>query len=192
MGRVLLVLGALLGGLKPLVAATATAASAVLSEPAPAAPAKKNELSVAAIAAQRGLLQKEIAATREELAKLPEGSSNDAARWLTQETALLERIDAIHAEQERTWQHAADLATEAAEVEERTRNRRPPEATFKPPHDLASLDQIYGERDYLDQATEALKRDVDHFCRQIRARIGCQTGTNQAAPFSRDESFSPR
>jgi hypothetical protein len=37
-------------------------------------------------------LQKEIAATRGELAKLPEGVSMDAAHWLTQETALLERI----------------------------------------------------------------------------------------------------
>ncbi len=157
----LLALGAFWGGAKPLGAATAT--PAVISDAvAPAPPAKKNELSVATIAAQRVALQKEIVATRAELAKLADGSSNDGARWLTQETALLERIDAIHAEQERTWQHAADLAAEAAEVEERTRNRRPPEATFKPPYDLPLLDQVYGERDYLVQATEALKRDVDH------------------------------
>lgn len=161
MARVLFALGAFGCGLESLVAATAV--PAVVSDAvAPTPPAKKNEQSVAAIAAQRVVVQKEIAATRDELAKLPEGSSNDAARWLTQETALLERIDAIHAEQERTWQHAADLTTEAADVEERTRNRRPPEATFKPPYDLPLLDQTYAERDYLDQATDALKRDVEN------------------------------
>lgn len=128
---------------------------------AKAAPsAEKTELTVAVIAARRDVLQKEIAATRLELAKLPEGSTEDTARWLTAETALMERIDAILAEQARTWQEAADLAIEVTDITERTSNRRPPETTFKPPYDMAALDQLYAERDALDLAATTLKRDL--------------------------------
>lgn len=123
-------------------------------------PVEKTELTVAVIAARRAALQKKIAATRLELAKLPEGSTEDTARWLTAETALLERIDAVLAEQARTWQAAADLAIEVAAITERTSNRRPPETTFKPPYDLAALDQLYAERDALDLAETTLKRDL--------------------------------
>jgi len=126
----------------------------------PPAVAEKAEVTVESIAAARVALQGEITATRVELAKLADGVPTDAARWLTQETALLERLDAIYAEQERTWQHAADLAKEAASIEDRTRNQRPPEATFKPPFELALLDELYAERDYLTQAAESLKRDL--------------------------------
>lgn len=152
------ILGATLGGADCLSAALPGPAGII--DPAAGAPAQA-VLTVAGIATRRVELQKEIAATRAELAKLPEDASADAARWLTQETALLERIDAIYAEQERTWQQAADLATEAAAVEERTRNRRPAEATFKPPYDLALLDQLYNEQDALKQAAVTLKRDVN-------------------------------
>lgn len=138
-----------------------------------AAPAQKTEPTLESIAAKRAALQREIAATHGELAKLADAVSADAARWLTQETALLERVDAIHAEQQRTWQHAADLAKEAAEVAERTRDQRPPEITFKQPYDLAQLDQLYAERDYLVQAAEALKRDIANAeAAQLEAREG--------------------
>src|SRR5687768_8824992 len=80
---------------------------------------EKNELTVEAVAERRSALQKEIATTRGELRKLPEGKLDETALWLTQETALLERLDALHVEQQRTLQHAADLAKEAADVEER-------------------------------------------------------------------------
>ena len=127
---------------------------------APPAVAEKAAVTVESIVAARVELQGEIAATRIELATLADGVAADAARWLTQETALLERMDAVYAEQERTWQHAADLAKEAAGIEDRTRNQRPPEATFKPPFELALLDELYAERDYLAQAAESLKRDL--------------------------------
>lgn len=159
--RALLLLCLLVGEMASLQAATALPTG--LSELAsPSAPAPKTEVSVASISARRAALQKEITATRDELAKLPEGVSADSARWLTQETALLERIDAIYAEQQRTWQHAADLANEAADVDERTRSNLPPEVTFKPPYDLPLLDQLYAERDYLVQTADTLKRDVNN------------------------------
>ena len=105
-------------------------------------------------------MQKEIATTRAELGKLPEGKLDETALWLTQETALLERIDNVFLEQQRTLQHAADLAKEAAEVEERTKSRRPPEVSLKPPYGVQLLDQLYAERDYLEQARGWLKTDV--------------------------------
>lgn len=66
------------------------------------------------------------------------------------------------AEQARTWQEAADLAVEAAAVAERTRNQRPPEATFQPPYDLALLDQLYAERESFELAATTLERDVEN------------------------------
>lgn len=125
-----------------------------------AAPAES--LTAESVAAARAALEKEIATTRTELSQLAETGTEAAALRLTQETALLERIDAVHAEQQRTLQHAADLAKEAAEVAELTRSRRSPEATLRPPLGLALLDQLYGERDYLAQAVIALKRDIDN------------------------------
>ena len=118
------------------------------------------ELTAEAIAAQRVELQKEIATTRSELGKLPEGKLDETALWLTQETALLERLDNLYVQQQRTLQHAADLAKEAADVEQRTKGRRPPEATLKPPFGVELLDQLYAERDYLEQARGWLKTDV--------------------------------
>ncbi len=155
----LLMLGLLCGSAAPLCAALAVPAS-ITEAATPAVPTGKSEWSIPAITARRALLQTEITTTREELAKLPETVPTDAARSLTQETALLERIDAIFAEQQRICQQAADLAVETVEIEERTRNQRPPEASFKPPYDLALLDQLYTERDTLEQATERLKRDL--------------------------------
>jgi potassium efflux system protein len=130
--------------------------------------AEKGGRSVADIEVRRSALQKEIAATRQELAKLPEGVSEDAARWLAEETALLERIDAVLSEQARTWQEAADLAIEAAAVVELTRNQRPPEATLQPPYDLALLDQLYAERDGLESATSTLERDLENAGTMVR------------------------
>ena len=72
--------------------------------------------SAGRVAARRAALKTEIAASRAELGKLAEGASEDMARSLTEETALLERIDAVYAEQQRTLQHAADLAKEAADA----------------------------------------------------------------------------
>ena len=155
-----LILGTFLGGME-LPATVLPAPPGSGNQAAAAQPPSNSVLTVAGIAIRRKELQKEITATRAELAKLPDGASADAARWLTQETALLERIDAVFAEQERTWQQAADLATEAAEVVEQTRNRRPAEATFKPPYDLPLLDQLYTEQDALKQAAVTLQRDVD-------------------------------
>lgn len=133
----------------------------LLKESPPAvAPAAAAELTPDTVASQRAALQKEIATTRAELGKLPEGKLDDTALWLTQETAMLERIDNVYLEQQHTLQHAADLAKEATEVEERTKARRPPEVSLKPPYGVQLLDQLYAERDYLDQARGWLKTDV--------------------------------
>lgn len=156
-----LVLGALLVGITP-VAASPAALGGIATTDLGEASGPKDEMSLASIGARRIARQAEIAATRTELAKLPAGVSSDTARWLTQEIALLERIDAIHAEQERTWQHAADLALEAAGLQERLRNRRPAETTLQPPYDLPLLDQLYGERDDLDRLAIVLKRDIEN------------------------------
>jgi potassium-dependent mechanosensitive channel len=153
---VLLTAGVLGGGVNALFAARP--ALPFTPEATPAATVPDDDLTAESVAAKRAALQKEIAATRQEFSKLAE----DAARWLTQETALLERIDAVHAEQQRTLQHAADLAKEAADVAERLRNQRAPEATFKPPLGMLVLDQLYTERDYLERARDWLKTDVSN------------------------------
>ena len=133
----------------------------LLKETTPApVPTVETELTPEAVAAQRAGLQKELATTRAELGKLPEGKPDETALWLTQETALLERIDNVFLEQQRTLQHAADLAKEAAEVADRTQARRPPEVSLKPPYGVQLLDQLYAERDYLEQARGWLKTDV--------------------------------
>lgn len=164
---VLFVLAASLGGMEPLYAADAVP-GLVPGGPAASPVAEKSERSVADIELRRVTLQKEITATRQELAKLPEGVSEDAARWLAEETALLERVDAVLAEQARTWQEAADLAIEAAAVAERIRNQRPPEATLQPPYDLALLDQLYAERDGLELAASTLERDLENAGTMVR------------------------
>jgi len=148
-------------GLLLLAGALHAAGLPLLNEATPAtAPVDSAELTPESVAAQRAALQKEIATTRAELGKLPEGKLDETALWLTQETALLERIDNVYLDQQRTLQHAADLAKEAAEVEERTKARRPPEVSLKPPYGVQLLDQLYAERDYLDQARGWLKTDV--------------------------------
>src|SRR5882724_7499851 len=93
-----------------------------------AAAAEKNELTRDAVAARRAALQKEIALARAEIGRLPEGKLDETALFLTQETALLERIENVYVEQQHALQHAAELDRESAEVEERTKSRRPPEA----------------------------------------------------------------
>ncbi len=152
-----------------LSSSTAAVDPAVLINPAAAATSEtavpekdKDELTVESVALRRTAVQKEIATARAELVRLPEGKLDDTALWLTQEAALLERIDNVHAEQQRTLQHAADLAKEAAEVDERTKSRRPPEAILKPPYGMQLLDQLYAERDYLEQAKGWLKTDVEN------------------------------
>ena len=137
-------------------------------------PAEKSDITVESVTARRAALQKEIATTRSELGKLPEGKLDETALWLTQETALLERLDNLYVEQQRTLQHAADLAKESEDVEERTKGRRPPEATLKPPYGVELLDQLYGERDYLEQARGWLKTDVSNATAVAAARVeGC-------------------
>lgn len=131
-------------------------------------PADNNELTPEGVAARRAALQKEIATVRSELSKLPEGKMDEAALRLTQETALLERMDNLYVEQQRTLQHAADLRRESAEVEERTKSRRPPEAVLKPPFGVQLLDQLYAERDYLEQARGWLKTDVGNATEALR------------------------
>lgn len=138
--------------------------------PATTAPASTNkpDLTPAAVAEQRAALLKEIAATRSELGKLPEGKFDDAALRLTQEAAVLERIDGVYVEEQRTLQHAADLKREADEVEERSKTRRPPEVVLKPPFGVELLDQLYAERDYLEQARGWLKTDVGNATEALR------------------------
>lgn len=119
-------------------------------------------LTAESVAAARAALEMEIAATRTELSPLSTGRTERAALRLTQETALLGRLDAVYADQQRTVQHAVDLAAEAVEIDERTRSRRPPEAALKPPYSMALLDQLYGERDYLVQTAVTLKRDIEN------------------------------
>ncbi|MEO7597300.1 MAG: mechanosensitive ion channel domain-containing protein [Opitutus sp.] len=138
-------------------------------------PAEKNDITSESVTARRAALQKEIATTRSELGKMPEGKLDETALWLTQETALLERLDNLYVEQQRTLQHAADLAKESEDVEERTKGRRPPEATLKPPFGVELLDQLYGERDYLEQARGWLKTDVSNATEALReARDGLE------------------
>lgn len=157
----MLVLGTLLAGMPPLTVAMAELPS-ITNLNATSTPTPKTEPTLATITTGRAALQKEITTTRQELAKLPADGSADATQWLTQESALLERIDAVLAEQQRTWQQAADLAKETTDVGEQTLNPRPAATTFKPPYNLALLDQLYGEREALEQAAETLKRDVDN------------------------------
>jgi potassium efflux system protein len=146
-------------------------AASVLPDTEPASKvgtAESSELTPEAIAERRAGLQKEIATTRAELRKLPEGKSDETALWLIQETALLERLDNLYVEQQRTLQHAADLAKESADVEERTKGRRPPQTTLKPPFGVQLLDQLYAERDYLEQARGWLKTDVANATEALR------------------------
>ena len=126
------------------------------------------ELTADTVAAQRAALQKELSTTRQELGQLPEGKLDETALWLTQETALLERLDNLYVEQQRTLQHAADLAKESADVEQRIKGRRPPEANLKPPFGVELLDQLYAERDYLEQARGWLKTDVANATEALR------------------------
>lgn len=128
--------------------------------PSPPAPVEKNELTPEIIASRRAALQKELEMARVELSKIPDGKLDETALWLTQETALLERIDNLYVEQQRTLQHTADLTRESLEVEERTKSRRPPQTVLKPPFGVELLDQLYAERDYLEQARGWLKTDV--------------------------------
>lgn len=117
-------------------------------------------LTFEVVAQRRAEVKKELAAARAALARLPEGKAQEAGLWLTQETALLERIDGVLAEAARTLQHAADLAGEAAVVSGRTKNRRPADEVLKPPYNLALLDQVYAERDYLEEADVTLTTDI--------------------------------
>jgi small-conductance mechanosensitive channel len=142
---------------------SATAASADASVAAPASPAAKPETTPElAIAASREALQKEIARTRAEFDRLATDQPEETALRLTQEIVLLARLDGLHAEHLRTLQHGADLAKESAETTALAQNPRPPEVRYPPPHGLALLDQLYGERDYLTQAKTLLETDVDN------------------------------
>src|SRR5688572_15943573 len=85
----------------PAIAATSPLPLSLPGKSADAA-TQKDELTFDSIAGKREALKKEIAATRTELSKLSTGTTDESARWLTQEIALLERIDAVHAEQQRT------------------------------------------------------------------------------------------
>lgn len=155
--------------------------------PPPAAPAAdKNELTPESVAARRAALQKEIATVRGELGKLPEGKMDETALWLTHETALLERMDNLYVEQQRTLQHAADLRRESAEVEERTKSRRPPEAVLKPPFGVQLLDQLYAERDYLEQARGWLKTDVGNATEALREARDLQDEKERARRAARE------
>jgi potassium efflux system protein len=157
---VLLLAGGLLSGFATRIAAAPAVPLTSVAPKNEAAADEKDNLTAAGLARKRAELKKEIAGVRDELAKLSEGMTEDSARWLTQETALLERLDAVHAEQERTLQHAADLAKEKTDVDDLIRNQRPPEATLKPPYGMALFDQLYDERDYLAQASGWLKTDI--------------------------------
>ena len=173
-----------IGVLLWLCAFGATASSA---EPPSTKDADKNELTPEVVAERRAALQKEIATTRGELRKLPEGKLDETALWLTQETALLERLDALYVEQQRTLQHAADLAKESADVEERTKGRRPPETTLKPPYGVELLDQLYAERDYLDQARGWLKADVANATEALREARDILQASERTRRAAREE-----
>ena len=133
-----------------------------LSPASQTAPADEPELTPDAINIRRAALQKDIARTRSDFDQLPAENPGDTALWLTQEIVILDRLDALYAEQLRSLQHAADLSKESAEVAELTKNPRPPEVRIKPPLGLRLLDQLYAERDYLVEAKTLLKTDVDN------------------------------
>lgn len=116
----------------------------------------------AIVTASREALQKEIARARAEFDRVATDEAGPTTWWLTQEIALLARLDGIHAEQLRTLQHAVDLGKESAEVAALTQNPRPPEARHQAPFGLALLEQLYAERDYLVQAKTLLATDVDN------------------------------
>lgn len=178
----------------PVIPAVLTPGVAAAT-PAPAAPVKV--LTVELVTARRAALAKEIATARADLARLPaaapEAKADDTSGWLAQEIALLDRIDRVHAEQLATLQHAADLEKEAADVAERTRNRRPPGASFTPPFGLELLDRVYGDRGYLTQSQERLKTDVanateawrdaqDTLAEKERARRAARESLQGASP----------
>lgn len=164
------------------------------------APATPEEITSDTVTAARAALQKELAKTRAELNKLPEGKFDEAALRLTQETALLERIDNVFLDQQHTLQHATDLAKEATDVAERTQARRPPEVSLKPPYGVQLLDQLYAERDYLDQARGWLKTDVanvtaslaearDTLAAKDRARRTAREGLDQATDHAKAQNI---
>lgn len=138
------------------------------------------------IATRRAALEKELAQARGELSRLPESRLDDRGIFLTQETALLERLDHLHAEQLRTLQHAADLAKEAAEVDERTRARRSADAALNPPYGLRLLDELYGERDYLTSARDTLKTDVANAADALREARESLNECDRARRSARD------
>ena len=141
----------------------AKAAPADASVAAPASPVAKPEATPeAVIAASREALQKEIARTRAEFDRIAADQPEETALRLTQEIVLLARLDGLYAEHLRTLQHGADLAKESAETSALAQNPRPRAVRHPPPHGLALLDQLYGERDYLAQAKTLLATDVDN------------------------------
>lgn len=144
--------------------APASPLDSLLGTPATETPKNTHALAAEAVATRRAALQLETAAARARLEKLPEDPSSPSrpALALTQEIGLLASIDGVLADQLRTIQHAADLAAEAAAIETRTKNPRPPEERFPSPRGLARLDEIYAERDYLVRAKTQLETDLEN------------------------------
>lgn len=155
------------GALAFAASAPAPVAIPGLTAPAPqAAPAEP--FSAESVTARRAALSKELATTRAELIRVADQKTDDTSSWLTQEIGLLDRIDRIYAEQLATLQHAADLAKEAADVEERTTSRRPPGANLRAPFGLSLLDKLYDERGYLEQAEGWMKTDIVNATEALR------------------------
>ncbi|MFA6962095.1 MAG: mechanosensitive ion channel domain-containing protein [Opitutaceae bacterium] len=132
------------------------------TQTAATAPSPDTALTPATIETRRATLQKDITRTRAEFDQLSADKSDETTLWLTQEIVLLGRLAGVYAEQLRTLQHAADLAKEAAEVTELTKNPRPPEVRLLPPFGIDLLDQLYAKRDYLVRARSLLKTDIDN------------------------------
>ena len=169
--RIPALLGVLLAILLSLAEARLSGAPAILAVASldqltgvSAIPAADSEaaFTVEAVTARRTARQIEATRARADLEKLPDNKADETALGLTQEIGLLARLDAVHAEQLRTLQHAADLAKEAAEVAARAQNPRPPETRLPTPRGLALLDQLYSERDYLIRAETLLKTDLEN------------------------------
>lgn len=154
----------------PSVQAAGASTQAVLPSPLavpkPAAISKSNgdnheaALTAEDVSRRRAELAKEIVTLRQEFSRLPEGNGDDVTSRFSQESALLDRLDRVYAEQLATLQHSVDLAKEFAEIEERTRSRHEPGANLRPPFGLELLDRLYDECGYLSDAQDWLKTDV--------------------------------
>ena len=109
---------------------------------------------------RRAALAEELQSTRELLKQAETDPA--AAKTVSAQVSVLERLDGVYAEQLRTLQHRSDLQAEAKEVATVRERRQPPAAVLPPERNLALLDQLYERQEYLADAEQWLERDVEN------------------------------